>query len=199
VVTFLLWMAARLVLREIGARALAAQPDTIRLVPATPGVWRDPDAQERIAAALLERGFRDAGTYSIPELPGVAARLLAHEPDMLHAAIVEHPKAGTWLDLVCRYEDGVDATFSTLPASGLDPRPGFLRVNAPGTSPEALLVRIRAERPRRPMRPARVQNAAAEYAGAWAEEIAWRKRRGISVREVAQVAERAHDEDARAA
>ncbi len=176
--------------RAVGAHALARQSDTIQLIPATPGVWKDPGAQARLAAALEAAGFRDAGTFTIVEMPGVAVRLLAHPGESWLAATYEHPATGPWLDCTCYYQDGTAATFSTLTATGLDPRPGFVRVNAPGLDPAALLARARAERPSRALRPASVASAARDFERAYAEEIAWRKGRGVSAREVAAVAER---------
>src|SRR5580765_9039333 len=86
--------------KQIGAKALAQQPDRIHLQPCTADKWRNASAARRITDALATRGFSDAGVNLIPELPGVVVQLLANEKDGLYAAVCEHPKAGTWFDLV---------------------------------------------------------------------------------------------------
>ncbi len=191
VVPFLLRALLRLWLgRVVGEAALAKQPDRIQLMPATPGVWRDRERSERLAADFAREGFRDAGTFTVAEMPGVVLRLLAHAGDALVAVVYEHPKAGSWVECVCRYQDGTSAQFTTLPATGLEGRPGCVRVNAPGLDPSALLARMRAERPARALRPVSASTVAADFEQAYADEIAWRRQRGISGREVAAVAER---------
>ncbi len=184
------WALARWLGHVVGGRALARQPDTIRLVPATPGVWKDPNHHEAEAAELRAEMFRDAGTYTVAEMPGVALRLLAHEGDSILAIIYEAPRAGSWVELVSRYADGSSASCSSLPPTGLDPRPGSLRLNLPGSAPSALLARLKAERPAGTLEPVRGAGAARDFERAFAADMAWRKRRGISGREVATVASR---------
>ena len=87
--------------KRIGAKALAQQPDRIHLQPGSPASWKNAAAASRIADALLTRAFADGGVYTVPELPGVVVQLMAHAKDGLYAAVYEHPKAGTWFDLVC--------------------------------------------------------------------------------------------------
>src|SRR5262245_30413423 len=140
--------------KQVGTKALAQQPDRIHLQPATPGSWKNATAARKIAEPLTTRGFADAGVYSVPELPGVVVQLLAHVKDGLYAAVYEHPKAGTWFDLVSRYQDGSSVTYSTALPTALKPRPGHPTVNLPGIEPLAVLDRILAQRPRRPLKPA---------------------------------------------
>jgi hypothetical protein len=190
VAPFAFGLLLRRLARAIGARSLAAQPDRITLEPVASPEWRDAGAASACTATLRALGFRDAGTFRVAEMPGVIVRLLTHEGEAFHAAVCEHPAAGGWLDIVTLHADGSSATFSTAPATGLDPRDGDTRVNAPGTDPSALLARARTERPRRERVAHRADGAAADFARAYAEETAWRKRRGIGAREVGEVAAR---------
>lgn len=177
----------RLFAKAVGGEALSHQPDTIHLSPAGTQPWNDASAASAISDPLLGRGFEDAGTFKIQEMP-VVLRLLAHPGDSLIAAIYEHPQAGVWCDMVARYEQGNSITFTTAKPSGLDHRPGHPTVNAPGLSPLALLARIRAERPQGLLKPATAEMAARVFEESYDESMAWRNHRGVSAREVAEVA-----------
>ena len=180
---------SRLFARAIGDDALAKQPDTIHLSRASAAAWKDAAAAGAIADPLLARGFEDAGTYRIQEMP-VVVRLLAHPGDSLLAAVYEHPQVGVWCDVVGRYEDATSITFTTAKPSGLDHRPGHPTVNAPGLNPASLLARVRAERPKGVLRPVTVKTVVRVFEESYAESMAWRKRRGVTAREVAEVAGR---------
>jgi hypothetical protein len=187
------WALTRLVGGAIGRRALARQTDRITLAPAGDDAWREPATPRALAASLLGLGFEDAGTFRVSEMPGTVVRLLVHEQDAFVAAVYEHPRAGHWFDVVTYHADCTASCFSTAPATGLDARPGFQRVNAPGTGAAELVARARAERPARARRPVPAARAAAEFAAAYADDMAWRKQRGVSAREVAEVAARMRD------
>ena len=173
--------------KAVGGQALSQQPDTIHLSRSGAQAWSDASAAGAIANPLLGRGFEDAGTFKVQEMP-VVVRLLAHPGDSLIAAICEHPQAGVWCDIVARYEKGNSITFTTSKPTGLDHRPGHPTVNAPGLSPLALLARTRAERPQGLLKPATAETAARVFEQSYAESMAWRKHRGVSAREVGEVA-----------
>jgi hypothetical protein len=176
--------------KQIGAKALAQQPDRIHLQPCTADKWRNASAARRITDALATRGFSDAGVNLIPELPGVVVQLLANEKDGLYAAVYEHPKAGTWFDLVARYQDGSSVTYSTALPTALKPRPGHPTVNLPGIEPLAVLDRILAQRPRRPLKPVATDQATSVFEQGYADSIDYRKQVGISSGEVMGTAAR---------
>lgn len=177
--------------RTLGGIALARQPDQIHLDPVSADSWSDFETVSDLGRPFTQQGFESAGTFRVEEMPGVIVQLLAHPAQRLYAAIYEHPQAGHWIDVVARYEDGSGATFTTSPPSGLDARPGHLVVNAPGTAPRALLDRVLFERPAGALLPATAATAARDFEDAYGEETAWRKGRGISAAEVANVARRA--------
>jgi hypothetical protein len=176
--------------RAIGQAALGQQPDTIQLDAISPDSWLDRDAAHALGDAFLELGFADAGTHRIVEMDGVRVRLLVHEREGLIAAVYEHPQAGQWFDVVGRYADGTSITFTTSKPTGLDPRPGHPVVHAPATSPRALIERARWERPPGALLPITTAAVVAAFEQAYAESMAWRKQRGITACEVAQVAAR---------
>ena len=176
--------------KRIGAKALAQQPDRIHLQPGSPASWKNAAAASRIADALLTRAFADGGVYTVPELPGVVVQLLAHAKDGLYAAVYEHPKAGTWFDLVSRYQDGSSVTYSTALPTALRPRPGHPTVNLPGIEPLAVLDRILAQRPRRSLKLASPDQAVPVFEQGYAYSIDYRKQVGISTGEVVRTAAR---------
>ena len=100
---------------------------------------------------LLKRGFTDLGPYSVDVMPYVMLRFLANPAVSIYACVYEHAKAGVWLDLVSRYDDGSGATFTTMRPTGLDPNPRETVVHARGSSSDMLYGRMLVERPQRPL------------------------------------------------
>jgi len=182
---------ARLIGRAVGQVALNQQPDTIQLAAAGPKAWKNARSAAAFALPLSDRGFQEAGTYTIREMPGVVVRLMAKSEEHFYAAIYEHPQAGHWMDLVTLYQDGTSVTFTTSKPTGLAPRPGHPSIHAAGAGPLALYARARAERAKQTMLPTTAENAVHDFERAYAESIAWRKHRGISACEVAEVAKAA--------
>jgi len=175
-------------LKDVGQKALANQPDQIKLSQQPGHHWKDAAAVNRLAEPLLKRGFTDLGPYSVDVMPYVMLRFLANPAVSIYACVYEHAKAGIWLDLVSRYDDGSGATFTTVRPTGLDPNPRELVVHAPGSSSDMLYGRMLVERPQRPL----IRLDAAEvirlFEAVYAEQILWRKTRGVSAREVGNVA-----------
>ena len=177
--------------KAVGQAALAQQPDAIHLAAVDPDSWLDRDGAHALADEFRGHGFADAGTYQVVEMDGVRVRLLVDEGGGLLAAVYEHPQAGQWFDVVARYGDGTSITFTTSPPTGLVARPGHPVVHAPAqTSPRAIVERAGWERPPGALEPASAATVVAAFEAAYAESMAWRKDRGISAREVAEVAAR---------
>jgi hypothetical protein len=183
-------LLARTVLRGwlsgVGAKALGEQPDAIHLEPRPLHEWKDAGAVEAQAAPLAARGFRDAGIHAVREMPGVVVRFLVQPDERVAACIYEHPRIGTWLDLVCSYQDGTGATYSTSKPTGLDTRPGQKKVNAPELGSAALYDKLLRERPTGDLEEWTVENVAGKFEAAYARETNWRKNKGISADEVAR-------------
>jgi hypothetical protein len=176
--------------KQIGAKALAQQPDHIHLQRWGPSAWKDAAAPRKIVEAFASRGFADAGVHTVTEMPGLVVQLLAHPGDGFLAAVYEHPQAGNWFDLVTRFQDGTSVTYSTSRPTALKPRPGHPSVNVPGGEPLAVLDKALAQRPRRPIRAAIPDEAAAVFEQSYAESMAYRKQEGLSTKEVLGTAAR---------
>ena len=174
----------------IAQKALAEQPDTIRLEPGHESEWLNAEALKRTTREIEALGFSDAGCFTIHEMPGVRVRLLANGAESSYAAVYEHAQAGSWFEFVCRYTDGSSACFSTLRATGLDPKPGSMMVNAPGTTVRDLWSRALRERLSRTLQPVSARNAAADFERSYAESVAWRKQAGLSRMEVVRAGNR---------
>lgn len=192
-----LWIVARPLSRlliastmgkQIGASALAKQPDAIHLEPATPDAWRDAENTRRVSSALGTLGFETAGAYRVPELPGVTVELLAHPGESMYAAVYEHVQAGAWFEIFMRCQDGATATFTTLRPTGLDDRPDHPVIRMVGADPASLFEKAQERKPRKPLKPARAADAVATFEQGYAESVAWRKGQGISTGEVVKVA-----------
>jgi hypothetical protein len=180
----------RTVLAAVGHKAVAEVPDRVHLQAVSAHSWADENAAESATEALLESGFVEAGTYRVPEMPGVTVRLLANPMESVYAAVYEHPRAGLWLDLYARYQDHTSVTFTTTRPTGLAQRPGHRVVHVPGADAMQLCERALADRPEGTLRPASVDRAAHDFEEAYAEAVAWRKAHGVTAREVAEVARR---------
>jgi hypothetical protein len=175
-------------LKAIGKDALTKQPETIHLARLTGTAWRNPDAIKRLEEPLLARGFSATGDYSIAELPGVLVRFLLNAEHCVFACLYEHPKAGNWMELVTRYQDGTGATFTMMRDRGIQHRPQNVVVHAPGATPGELLDGMLRERPKRPAVELSAQRIVQLFADAWREQIAWQKKKGgLSAKEVAGV------------
>jgi hypothetical protein len=153
----------------------AAQPDEIQLVPAGPGAWHDPAAAGRLAADLLREGFRNAGVFTAPALPGVCVQLFAHPVERLIGVVHEHAGARPWVDVAERRGDGTTTTWTSARGASRAARPGHARVLAPGLAPGALVARARRERAPGAAEAVHVAEVEALFERWYAEETAWRK------------------------
>lgn len=176
--------------RGISARALAAQPDTIHLEPCADDSWAAAATRDRLSGDIAGFGFREAGSFTVRELPGVKLRLFANGPDATYAVYYEHPRAGMWFEFACRFTDGSSCTWTTARSTGLADRPGHPVRHLPNATAASLWKCVTRERPAKAAHPASVEGAVADFENAWADSIAWRKGKGISRTEVAQVAMR---------
>lgn len=176
--------------KQVGASALAKQPDTIHLQRRDATVWKNASAARRYSDPLLARGFEDAGVHAVAEMPGLAIQLLAHGGDGFYAAIYEHPVAGVWIDLFSHFQDGTSFTLATSKTTGLNPRPGHVLVNAPGLAANDALEKALLERPKKWTQKVAVDRAVPVFENAYADSIAYRKQAGISRGEVMKVATR---------
>jgi len=175
--------------KQIGASALAEQPDTIHLQKADATAWKNPGAANKLAQSFATQGFHDAGVHTIAEMP-IVVQLMANPESSFYVAIYQHPQAGTWFDLASRFEDGTSLTYSTARPNALKPRPGHPVANMHGADPAQVLEKATAQRPRKPLIPAAAYAAVSMFESAYAESMAYRKQVGISTGEVVGTAMR---------
>jgi hypothetical protein len=190
VMTMFLRAGARGALEDIGEQALSKVPERILLVHQNLHSWNPGPDIARLADALFSKGFQEGGLYSIREMPGVTVHFLVKPAECVVAALTIHPRAATWLDLITHYQNGNTATFSSNAPRGLDQRPGHPIVYAPGATPMDLHAKMMAERPKGVFRPVMAEDIGPLFERGYAENMAWRKGKGISAAEVARVAER---------
>jgi hypothetical protein len=182
--SFLLSGAGRAALKDIGKQAVDAQPDGIKLSRISTPAWQDADVQQ-IISALRATGFADAGVYSVDMMPGVKVAILVKPEDCVAAHVFEHPKAGTWIELVTRYQDGTSTTLTTLPSTG-QKQPAWLTTMRTAKAPAGDLVRqlIRDRRPGA-MKPVSAEQAPREFEEGFAKYMSWRKNTPMTAEEVA--------------
>jgi hypothetical protein len=176
--------------RAIGSHAVSRQPDTIHLEKCDATSWKDRAAILPLVSPLLQRGFRDAGVFRVNELPGLMLQLLVKTEESMMGVVYEHPKAGHWVEVAARYQDGESITCSSSPPTGLAPRPGHAVFNSPELDAAALYDRARVESGSRPRERVTTLSVPTMFERAYAESIAYRKQKGVSAREVANVAAR---------
>jgi hypothetical protein len=181
---FLVSGAGRGALKDIGKKAVEAQPDRITLSQISNPAWQDASVGQMISS-LRTAGFMDAGVYSVDKMPGVKVAILAKLEDCVAAHVFEHPKAGTWIELVTRYQDGTSTTLTTLPSTGQN-QPAWLTTTRAAKAPAADLVRqfIRDRRPGA-MKPVSPEQAPREFEEGFARYMSWRKATPMTADEVA--------------
>lgn len=188
---FVLRGSMRIAFQQAGKNALAKQPDRIRLDYLSVPLWHEAAKVAAQADPLLALGFEDCGTYVPDKLPGVKLRILLKEDDRAAAYIYEHPKAGVWTELGTRYEDGSMTTVVNRPPTGLEPPP-FVRklLGDPAEPTDRHFARLLKERRPDGIKLVTRSTVAREYEDAWMRIMIWQKNKGLSVEEVAAVANR---------
>jgi hypothetical protein len=154
-------------------------PNRLHLRPETELEWKDAAAVAGHVEALTAAGFQSIGLFGTEELDYLRIHALCHEEQRTYAVVYEHDKAGVWVDLVTRYEDGTSLTYATTgEGAGLDQRPGHGITRVAGAEPVALYQRMLNERPQRPMKPVSAADFRPSFEAAFAEEMDWRNSRG---------------------
>jgi hypothetical protein len=159
----------RPILAQVGEATLGSVPAEIELVPVDDGAWPDAELRERLRAALEREGFVSCGTYRIDPLEKQWVTLLVGADRGTSAAVLNHPLAGTWVDLWAIDRDGRTLTHTTCPGAGALARaPWSRRVVRPAAPITNLVARFRRDLP------ASVQPITADTARSSFEED-WRR------------------------
>ncbi len=183
-------LLVHLVLKGVGKKALAKQPDSIQLVPIELGSWKMAPAACALVKPALLLGFLETGSFEIKEMTGVKVHFLLLSGEAAYAAVYEHPVAGSWINFISKYHDGTSVTFTNQGrGAGLEQRPGHPIIYASGLDAASLYERFNMERPKNNLLQLNATQLARLFEAAYADSIAWRKNKGISVQEVMNVAE----------
>lgn len=147
--------------------------------------WEDRDRIELLAGPLRAAGFQDVGIFAVEPAPGLEVMALVHPQHEAYAAVYRQeslpgsPQTRVWLDIVSRYADGREVTYSTSEhVSLLDAPPYKQSQPLPGASAAELLERFLRERPPGARRPADAASFVECFESAWARECDWRAERG---------------------
>ena len=118
-------------------------------------------------------------------MPGVKVAILAKPNDCIAAHVFEHPKAGTWIELVTRYQDGTSTTLTTQPSTGLK-QPAWLTTMRSAKAPAGDLLR-HFMRDRRPgaMKSISAEQAPRDFEDGFAKYMQWRKATPMTAAEAA--------------
>ena len=150
------------------ATQLGLMRGTIDRMPSAIHLTRAPgptDAARPILAALAASNFVDAGAFKVQREEGFLAAVESAAP------------IGAHVNLHTLYPDGLVVSFtnSELP-SPRALRPNAQRTQVPRCSPDALVTRARAQRPKTPFRPLSVEEAPRLYEQLYADKIRSRRR-----------------------
>src|SRR5437868_12642123 len=182
-------IASRLVLKQVGRKALAKVPETAKLIPTQSPNWQNRSAIDTQTSPLKFRGFEDVGSYQVASMPGVLLKILFHQATNVAAHVYEHPKAGTWTEMATRYTDGRSATISDLPDQGVT-APPWVKMSrvVRGTATDQMFAQHTNERDKNGIKKLAPADTVREFEDGYARYMQWKQRTGISAVEVARVA-----------
>ena len=179
--------AAQGALNDVGKKAIDAQPDFVNLARNEFPQFTNPGGIDELKNPLLASGFDYVGTFNVDKMAGVKIAMLAKPDDYVTAYIYEHPKAGIWIELVTRYQDGTCQTVSTLPSTGIQPPPWVKTVRAAKAPAMDLVRQLTFVRRSGDMKKIAADNAVREFEEGYAKSIVWQKNNGLTPEEVATV------------
>ena len=179
--------AAQGALNDVGKKAIDAQPDFVNLARNEFPQFTNPGGIDELKNPLLASGFDYVGTFNVDKMAGVKIAMLAKPDDYVTAYIYEHPKAGIWIELVTRYQDGGTHSLTTLPATGIQPPP-FVQTIRAAKAPAGDLVRqLIGGRHAGDMKLVAASDAVSDFEQNYAKYIIWQKNKGMTTAEMAQV------------
>ena len=157
----------------------------------TPDTGPPSDAIEPRAANFEAAGFRRAGAYCVREMDGLRLVGLVDEQSSRIAVAYESKDLGAWSDVFVRYEAaGALTVSSSALAARLDDRPGHTKIFDASLDERGLLARMDEEAAPRARRPVKVEEFAAVFEKAYADEMDWRlERGGATLEEAKRIAE----------
>jgi len=185
-------IASRLVLKQVGRKALAKVPETAKLIPTESPNWQNRAVIDGQTSPLKFRGFEDVGSYQVASMPGVLLKILFHQATNVAAHVYEHPRAGSWTEIATRYTDGRSVTISDLPDKGVSAPPWVKTSRVPhGTATDLMFQQHSTERDKNGIKTLAPADTVREFEDVYARYMQWKKTTGISADEVARVAKKA--------
>ena len=193
----LIKIAPRLIVRQvgrviagsIGKDALAKVPEQIQLSRVATPQWKDANGIQQQASPLVRAGFSDMGTYCVDKMPGVLVRILFQPQTYVAAHITEHPRAGNWIELATRYNDGGSDFLTTLPDQGMVSPPFVRTARADKSTPtDGLYQQHLRQRKSSGIKPVNPNDVVHEFEDAYMRYMVWKNNKGLKPEEVAQVA-----------
>ncbi len=190
ILTYLLMRrAGRQALAEAGKRAVTKLPEYVSLSRVESPDWTDQELVQQQAEPLLACGFQDAGVYSVDKMPGVLIRMMCQPQTGVAAHIYDHPRSGSWIEMVTRYDDGSTHAVSTLPPNGMKHPDWYRKIQADKTIPtNNIYERFLPQRQQHGIKLVAASDLAREFEEAYHKLALWRREAGISPQEVAHVA-----------
>ena len=185
--SFLISKAGDSAVKAIGTKAIQAQPDWINLNRVSFPEWKDADGVKTMTRQLAADGFVSAGIYTPDKMPGVLIDILVKPTDCLAAHVYDHPKAGSWIEIVTRYEDGSSATITTLAATGLALPPFVSTIRADKAPADQLAQRLVRERKKGEMKSVTAETVIREFEENYAKYMLWRKNTAVTPQELTKI------------
>lgn len=181
--------AGRLALEEVGKRALTKLPEYVSLARVESPDWTNAELVRQQAEPLLACAFQDAGVYTVDKMPGVLIRMMCQPQSGVAAHIYDHPRLGSWIEMVTRYDDGSTHAVSTLAPNGMKHPEWYRKIQADKTIPTNMIYeRFLPQRQQHAVRLVPATDVAQEFENAYHKLALWRQEAGISPQEVARVA-----------
>ncbi len=181
--------AGRQALAEAGKRALTKLPEFISLSRVESPDWTNPELVRQQAEPLLACGFEDAGVYRVDKMPGVLIRIMCQPQTGVAAHIYDHPRSGSWIEMVTRYDDGNTHAVSTLSPTGMKHPEWFRKIQADKSIPSRqIYARFLPQRQQHGIKVVATHEVVREFEEDYHRLAVWRQEAGISPQEVARVA-----------
>jgi hypothetical protein len=154
-----------------------ATPLAVRLNEDLAPDWTEEASAKALIADLESLGFTKGKCYIVYEMDGVLLQSMFSPP---YAAVVyKHPAAGSWVDIVCRAEDGTEITAASAPTgSEISHRPDEIKLFRPGASPSELLDAIQQETQGRVAQGLDDSNFRDVFETSYKKDMAWRNSQG---------------------
>src|SRR4051812_28312331 len=184
-------IVSRLILKQVGRKALAKVPTIAKLIQTENPKWQNRVLIDNQTSPLKFRGFEDVGSYQVASMPGVLLKILFHQTTNVAAHVYEHPKAGSWTEMATRYTDGRSVTISDLPETGVAPPPWVKTSRVVrGTATDLMFQQHTNERDKNGIKTLAPADTVHEFEEGYSRYMQWKQGTGISAEEVARVAKK---------